>query len=201
MSITKDQFINELLDVKKVLLTYIKNPIQEIKVLPDWTWPKLIAVQAAFTAICGALAGLLEEKIVFSVIAGLISMPFITLITVAVSSLFFYYCFQIFADKTVSFRKMFTIVFFANIPHFIFQIASGFLPPVILVGLAFSAFLLVVGFVEHFQVQKRLVIRIIAALYAIFFVIWIVGRINSSRFENDWGSDIKMEAPEVELGK
>lgn len=201
MSLTKDQFINELLDVKKVLLTYIKHPIQQIKYLPDWHWPKLILVQAAFTAVCGALAGLLEEKIIFSVIAGLISMPFITLVTVAVSSLFFYYCFQIFADKTVSFRKLFTIVFFANIPHFIFQIASGYLPPVILVGLAFTALLLVVAFTEHFVVEKKLVIRIIAALYAIFFVIWIIGRINSSRIENEWGSDIKIEAPEVELGK
>jgi hypothetical protein len=172
----------------------------EIKHLPDWDWRRLLFLQISVTAATGAMAGLIDKKISLSILVGLITMPMLTLITLMVATLFFYYCFQIFAAKTISIRKLFTVILFANIPYFIFQVLAGYVPPISLIGLAFAGILLLVGFVENFQLDKKLVIRIIGSLYALIFCLWIWEQISSSRWEKSWNSE-RYDAPEVELGK
>ena len=195
-----EEVINEILDTKRVLLQFLRHPLKEIKNLPEWDWRRLLFLQISVTAACGALAGLIDKKISISILVGLITMPMLTLVSLMVSTLFFYYCFQIFASKTISIRRLFTVILFANIPYFIFQILAGYLPPISLVGLAFTAVLLLVGFVENFQIDRKLAIRIIGSLFALIFVLWIWEQVNSSRWERTWNSD-RYEAPEVELGK
>lgn len=195
-----EKVIHEILDTKRVLLRFLRHPLHEIKNLPDWEWQRLIFLQVSVTAMSGALAGLIDKKISLSILVGLFTMPILTFISLTVCTLFFYYCFQIFANQTISLRKLFTVILFANIPYFIFQILAGLVPPITLVGLAFTAILLLVGFVETFGIDRKLAIRIIGGLYALILCMWIWEQINSSRWERNWNSD-RYEAPEVELGK
>jgi hypothetical protein len=130
----------------------------------------------------------------------MILMPILTLITLSVSCLFFYYSFQIFADRTISYRSLFATVFFANIPFFIFQIISIHFSPVALVGLGFTSLLLIVAFVDRFLIPKKIVIRLIGALYILFLGIWIAGRIDGSRIDKSWKTE-RVQAPEVKLGE
>lgn len=195
-----EEVLNEILDTKKVLFQFLRHPLIEIKNLPDWDWRRLLMLQGSVTAAAGALAGLIDKKISFSIIVGLITMPLLTLISLTVATLFFYYCFQIFANKTLPPRKLFTVILFANIPYFIFQILAGFVPPITLIGLAFTGILLLVGFVENFQIDRKLAIRIVGGLYALIFCVWILEQINSSRWEKAWNSD-RYDAPEVQLGQ
>ncbi|GIL17776.1 MAG: hypothetical protein BroJett040_15270 [Oligoflexia bacterium] len=185
-------------DIKDILIPFIKNPMEKIRNLPDWDWQTLILAQVLVTAISGALGGLINRS-VLSILSGLIMMPILTLITTSISTLFFFYTFQIIIQKQVPYRKLFTVVFFANIPFFIFQIISGYFPPISLVGLAFTGLLLIVGFVENFQVPRKLVIRLIAALYVVFFLIWLWGRLDTMKLDKQWRAE--ESAPEVRLGK
>jgi len=199
--IQKEFLLREALEVKQHVVRFLRHPLVEIKQIPDWTWGRVIGLQIAVAATTGALTGLIEKKNSFSIIAGLMLAPILTMITLGISVLFFYYCFQIFAEKTVSARRLFTLVLFANIPQFIFQIAASYVPPITVVGIAFTAYLLLIGFVANFQIDKKLALKMIVTLSAIFFGLWAWDQASkSSRWEKSWSSD-RIEAPEVELGK
>lgn len=186
---------NEILQSKDFLIAFLKQPFKEIKNIPDWSWRRLLILQILITMASGALSGFLSQSIL-----AVFTMPILTLMMLFVTCFFFYYTFQIFADKTLSFRQLFATVFFANIPFFIFNIISSYVSPITLVGFAFSAFLLIVAFVDRHQLPKKIVIRIISTMYALILVLWILGRIDGSRADKAWRSQ-KLEAPEVHLGQ
>lgn len=196
----KDFYISEALEIKNVLLRFLRHPMTEIKNLPQWNWGRILALHIAVTAVVSVLAGIIERKLNLSVIFGVFFSPLLTLITLGIMTLFFYYCFQIFANLTVSVRQLFTVILFASIPQMFLRILEGYVPPITLVGMAFTALLLMVGFVENFGLPRKLVIRLIGILYAILFTIWIFNQINSSAMEKHWSHD-RLQAPEVELGK
>ncbi len=183
----------------KSLIKFLRHPLHEIKHVPDWTWPELIVAQLGVTALTGALTGLVGRN-VLGVFTGLILTPILTMVTIAVSTLFFYYLFQVFAGKTLPFRRLATLVFFANLPFFVFQVLSGIVPPISLIGFAFTAVLLIVGLTENFLLPRQLVMRIIAGLYVAIFLVWIWGRWDSLQIERSWKSP-SIDAPEVQLGQ
>jgi hypothetical protein len=196
----QDQVKSDLIEIKNILIPFLRHPMTGVKHIPDWPWHRIILLHVLITGSAGVLAALVERKSSFSIIASLIASPILTALILGISTLFFYYCFQIFANQTVSFRKLFTIVLFANIPQFVFQIIAGYVPPITLVGMAFTALLLLVGFVENLHVDRKLVIRLLIALYAIFFALWISNMISNSHIEKTWHSD-RDAAPEVQLGQ
>lgn len=182
----------------RVFIRYIKNPVREIQHLPDWGWRDLILFQVAFTAATGAASGLLRVQ-VLSVFYGALIVPILTGLTIGVGSLFFYFYFQVFLGRTLSFRRINTIVFFANIPFFIFQMISHLFPPISLIGLAFAGLILIVGFTENFKLERKKVSRMIFAVYALFLLLWIWSRFDAQEFES--ALERRMDAPEVILGQ
>lgn len=116
----KNEIKSDLFEIKQILIPFIKQPVANIKKLPDWHWRTLIIAQVLMTSFSGMLSGLFQRSVP-SILFGFFMMPLLTLMTVSISSLFFYYTFQIFTEKHIEFRKVFTAVFFANIPFFIFQ--------------------------------------------------------------------------------
>lgn len=196
----KEFFLNEVLQVKQTLFQFLRHPVQEIRHVPHWPWARVLGLLVAITAVIGAVTGLIERKLSFSIIAGLFLTPILTLITLSIMSLFFYYCFQIFAERTLSYRHLFTVILFASIPQFVLRVLEGYVPPIAMVGMAFTAFLLMVGFVENFQLPRKLVIRLIAVLYTILLALWLWEQATNSVMVKNWSHD-RVEAPEVELGK
>jgi hypothetical protein len=160
---------------------------------------ELLALYIA-TAASGAIAGLVSRN-VLRIIFGLTMVPIISGIMVAIASLFFYYTFQIFIEKTISFRQLFTVGLFANLPFFILNIAADYLPPISLFGFAFTAILLSIGLVENFSLPKKMVIRLLAILYIIFILVWAWGRWDSMKVEKSFGKKEVIDAPEVRLGE
>ena len=193
-------WIQEFQDSRHFLVSYLRHPVNEIQNLPDWSWKRIIFIHILITAVTGALGGLVALS-PFSLIVQSITMPLLTLIFTLVSCFFFYYAFQIFADKSVSFRRLFQVIFFALIPFFIFQIVSVYFSFLAMIGMAFTAFLLIVAFVHEFKIEKKLVMRLIAGLYVIFFLIWIWGRFDGSRIDKTWRKNPSEVAPEVRLGE
>lgn len=196
----KEFFLSEIHEVKRTLVQFLRHPIAEIKNVPDWPWMRILGLHVILTSVLGAIAGILAQKSTFSIVIGLFFQPFLTLITLGIMTLFFYYCFQIFAERTIPARQLFTVIFFASIPQMFLRVLEAYVPPITLVGMAFTALLLLVGFVENFQIPRKLVIRLMAILYALLFTIWVWNQITSSRMEKNWSHD-RIEAPEVQLGE
>lgn len=163
----------------RFLFEFLKNPIHKIAHLPEWGWFHLMSLLVVTSLISGILAGLVSRNI-YHFLFGLLLLPTITLITEFVLTSFFYYYFQVFERRIVSFQKLWTLVIFANIPFFLFQVVSGLIAAMTLVGFAFTGLLLVVGLSENFQMKKQRALRLILTLYTVVFLVWLWGQVDKS---------------------
>ena len=85
----------EVLASLVVLLNFAKNPIQGMKNLPEWTWPRLLILMGGFAALCGVLTGIVNRSFL-GIISGLFVYPISTLLMLAILSGLFYYVFYFF---------------------------------------------------------------------------------------------------------
>lgn len=169
-------------EVFSYIINYLRHPVERIKTLPDWSWPVLIITLIVVNMLSGILTGLVPPNF-FRLMGGVIISPIVGVVTTAVGALFIYYYFQVFEKRTCSLRRIFTLILFANIPFFIFQVGSEVLPPITLVGFAFTALLMAVGLTENFQMDKRRALRLVTILFAVVFIIWLWNRIDISRMD------------------
>lgn len=191
----KEQILQEAKKLGLEILDFLKNPIHGIRQIPTWTWREVLLCQAAISAATGVLTGLVSRSFVQMFLALFLS-PIITAAIAGISTLFLYYAFQVISGRTLSFRQLYTLLFFSNIPFFIFQIVSDLIPPITLIGLAFTGLLLIVGLVENFQLPKKHVLYLVAAIYLAFFIIWTSNRVKSYLSEDSTSSH---RAPPVYL--
>src|SRR5690606_25993302 len=91
---------------------------------------------------------------------------------------FFYYCFFFFLRRELPMRVLFSNVIFAHLPAMVLYTLSPLVPPLILVGLAVTGILVIVGLVENLKVPKTFTIRIVGGLFLLFVVFWIVNVID-----------------------
>lgn len=162
--------------------SYLKHPVEKIKVLPDWNWTTLLITVVMVSMGSGVLTGFVPPNF-YRIMGGIVISPIVGIVTTSIGSLFIYYYFQVFEKRTCSLRKIFTLILFANIPFFIFQILSELIPPITLVGFSFTALLMAVGLTENFQMEKRRALRLVTILFAIVFIIWLWNRIDISRLD------------------
>ena len=172
----KNDETSALRGIFNYILIYLKNPLEGVKQLPTWSWSTLIATTVIVAMSTGMLSGVIAGQF-FRVLGGLLITPFMGVILSFLASLFLHYYFQVFEKRTCSLQKLYTLVLFANLPFFIFQIASEIIPPISLIGFAFTALLLVVGLTENFNLERKRSIRLIAILYGIFAILWIINLI------------------------
>lgn len=182
----------------RLLTDYLRNPILGIQRLPEWGWDELLFHVIAFTAVTGSIAGLVQSS-VGNILYGLLIIPLVTFVLILVGGFFFYFFFQVFAGRTLSLRKIMTLIFFANIPFFIFQTVAVYFPPISLIGLAFTGFILITGFTSVFGLERRLVSRTILLVYAMFALVWLWSRLDAINFEKSMNQSLK--APPVQLGE
>ncbi len=165
----------------KALIQYLiefgKHPMQKISALPDWNWSSLFTVHVFLSIASGVLAGLLKFNF-YRVAAGLFLMPIVSTVATLLLSLFLYYYFQFFENRTENFRRIFTLVVLASIPFYIFQLFSEYLPPISLVGFAFTSFLGVVGLCDNFRVSRDRAYKVAGLLFALVVVAWITNKIS-----------------------
>ena len=179
-------------EVLHFLLEYFKNPIIGIRQTPEWDWPTVIIVQGALSSICGLLSGVVAQS-VSGALLGFLFFPITSVVTHFVVSGFFYYTFLFFYKNQVAFRQLYIVTVLANLPFIVLTILSPLLRPVTLVGLAVTGLLLLVGFVENFQLPKRSLARFLLVLYAIYVIMWVVSTLNLSKKETAFR---KMATPE-----
>lgn len=169
-------------NIANYILQFVKNPVREISQLPEWSWRTAIWVQIILSMISGVLAGLIKPNF-FGVLFGIIMLPVISTVMVSLLTAFLYYYFQVFEQRTTPALRLFVLSVLSSIPFFIFQIASPWIPPITLVGFAFSSMLLAVGLGDNFQVEKKKAIRLAIVLFSIVLIVWIGNQINSYRME------------------
>jgi hypothetical protein len=158
------------------LIEFVKHPMQKISHLPDWNWASLFVVHIILAVVSGVLAGLIKFNF-YRVAAGLFLMPIVSTIAALMMSLFLYYYFQFFENKTENFRKIFTLVILSSVPFYIFQIFSEYLAVISLVGFAFSSLLSIVGLCDNFRIEKNRAYKVVGVIFGLVLVAWITNHI------------------------
>jgi hypothetical protein len=123
----------------------------------------------------GVLAGLIKFNFL-RVAAGLFIMPVVSTIAALLMSMFLYYYFQFFEDRTENFRKLFTLVVLASIPFYLFQILSEYVSFISVIGFAFTSLLGVVALVENFALERKRAQVVSASLFLLVFLTWLTNQ-------------------------
>lgn len=153
------------------LVIYLKNPIDGIHTLPDWSLQQTLIRQSLLAFFSGAVSGFLSFQF-FAFLYGIFLFPLIAISGAPLLALFFYYYFQVFERRTVSYKKLFVLVVLANIPFLVFHIISNYVPVINLVGTAMTGLILVVGLHHNFAMDKRRAIRLVSILYIALALAW-----------------------------
>jgi O-antigen/teichoic acid export membrane protein len=162
------------------ILEFLKNPVQNISKLPPWSWKKTVAINILISVAAGTLNGMIPPNI-YNIAFGIIFLPIITFLLIHILSGFFYYYFQVFEKRTVDYLNLLRLVVLANVPSMILHSLTSLLPPLTLIGLAFSALLLIVGLTESFLLDKRRSIKLVSIIYIIVFVVWLWEKIDTRK--------------------
>ena len=166
----KQEFlIDSLRGGLQFLWEFLKNPVLTMKNVPSIPIGELIFVGGTFLAIIGLCYGLISGSI-FSVFWGVLFFPFIGLLSVAFASLYLFYITNYLTRGSLAYPKIFTTVFLAAIPSFLFLILSPLLKSVAFLGFVISAFLLRMGFTYSLKVEKKLAGKIILSLFAVILL-------------------------------
>jgi len=173
----------QIQEIKKdflLILKFLKNPLNEISFPLPWSWQKSILYYAVISIAAGILNGLIPPNI-YHIAFGLIFMPIITFVTSHILAGFFYYYFQVFEKRMVNFLEIFHLVILANIPFLLVHTLSSLVPPITLIGLAFSALLMIVGLTDKLNLNKKKSIQLVSLLYLMIFAVWIWEKIIATR--------------------
>ena len=154
------------------LIGFVKNPIEKIRVLPNWNWTSLFVFHIVLAVVSGILAGLLKLN-ALRMAAGLFIMPVVSTVSALLLTLFLYYYFQFFEKKTESYRRLFTLVVLASVPFYLFQILAEHLSFISIIGFAMTSMLGIVGLTENFGVEKKRAGIVVGGLFLLVLATWI----------------------------
>jgi hypothetical protein len=162
---------DEIISLFKYLKDLVRNPVESIKQIPSIKFSSLLIFQFFLCAFSVVLSNLLAPyainigQVIITIVASFIGL--------SLTSLFFYYFFLILFGRELSFRSLFTLVLFAHIPFALFHLLYYYFPVADLMGMGFSAILMIVGLVENYNIPRKAATRLLSSLYAMFFLFWI----------------------------
>ncbi len=172
------------------LKKFAVHPIEEIKHLPDWNWTRVLTLQIILSLISGILSALVRSEFsTWKLLQAVVVFPFISTLTGLVLASFFYYYFQVFEKRTVSFIKLSIVVFLSTTVFYLFHSIAGLLIFFDILGMIFTGILLVVGLTENFQMPRKSSIRLVSVLLVLIFSVWATGQIHNARLSTTGNSE------------
>jgi hypothetical protein len=171
---------HRLKDAGRHLLKFAKNPVEGMRFLPDWDWPFLLTCQAIAAATSGVVAGIIAGSFTRAII-GLLVVPISNALLSAAVAGFFYYTFIYVFRRPAPYSRIYVHIVFAQLPALCLNAISPLLPPLIILGPLAAGLLLLVGFVDNLGLEKKPVLKMLAGLYAVFFIFWVFNSISNKR--------------------
>jgi hypothetical protein len=167
----------KLEQMRRDFITYLMNPVEFIKHVPNWDWMMLISFYVVFAATCGVAGGIVSThfKLIF---VGLIFTPIISLFTAAVVTGALYFTLIFFFHREPPLHQVFTIIMFSAFPTMVLMIVSHWVPPIIVVGLLVSGLLLIVGVTENVQIDRKKFAKLVGAVYVVYLAFWTYSTIH-----------------------
>lgn len=155
------------------VLKFLKNPIQIMKNTPHIPMAEAITVQGALAALTGLAMGLMAQSI-FTLIWGVFLYPIIAIIVCFITSLLLYYGANYLTKRDFKYQEIYTLVFLASIPAYFIRILHPLLASIDLIGLAISSYLLRMGLIYSFGVDRKTASKIVMILYGVLLLGFVI---------------------------
>jgi len=152
---------------------FYANPIEKIKYAIRRDWLDILLIQVLVSLVSGILTGLVEQSLIF-LFWGIFFFPILAVILSFVFALVVHYSIIIFFEIQPSLRRTYHLVVLANLPFLLIRVASPILASVDILGFVLTTFLLSVGLIEDYRLDKQKVIKLMAALCAIVIMTWLI---------------------------
>lgn len=165
-----------LRELPKAVARFLPKPLDFMRQDFQLTWPALFVLIASCAAVSGAISGLISLRF-YDVLTGVFLFPITSIVSSLVFGFFIYYFFSLFRSTFLDFRRLMSVVAIAFLPFFLFHAVSAYLPPIDLLGFAFTVVLLIVGLVEQFGLDRPTCSRLVAGIGLVFFATWALSQI------------------------
>ena len=156
----------------------------------------VIFAYGAIAALAGVASGILSKSII-SIILGFTFFPLGAIIVNFIVAGFFYYTFFFFFNRELPFLKLYTGLFMCSLPSLFCQVVSQIISPIAIIGILASFFLMIVCFVENFQIPRKPLSKLLAILFFLYCVIWILQTIQFTEKEEQLHKIITPESLDI----
>lgn len=157
----------------------VQKPVETMRDLPEFSWVSLILLQTTAAVVSGALVGLLGGNI-FDAILGVLVFPVFSLMVSLAVTFFLAHFFSFFFDVFLDRKRLYGVVVVSHLPYFIVHVFATWVSPLDLLGFAITCIMMAVGLVEHFQLERKHVFRIIGGIWIVFFLVWAASQVTSA---------------------
>lgn len=185
--------LSDLKDLRAELLSgldyfkkFLRNPVESLKSVPDWSWPALIIIISVVAIFLGALTGFGSIRFspfkisVTSLIAGFFVSPISALIVTGILSGLTYYTALFIYRTELNFKKIMSLVFLSCLPWLVIAPALDYLPILNPVAVILCSLIAIVAFTENTTLSRRQIFRMVGTLTTIFIIFWVINMINWS---------------------
>ena len=169
----KHLFKADFIETIQILPDYLRHPRTMVINSPHWDWPQILVFQVIVSMICGVLSNLLASRFL-ALFFAIVMAPLISIFTVLIITGFLFYTALFIWERELSFQKLYQTVLLCALPMIFVQIVSGVFPPINMLGLLFSGYLLYFGLIEPFQLPRKPVRNLLCFMGAACLAFWIV---------------------------
>ena len=167
----KQLFKADFIETIQIIPDYLRHPRQIVVNHPQWDWPQIFIFQVIISMACGVLSNLLASRFLALFFAVVIA-PIASIFTVMIITGFFFYTALLIWEKELDFRKLYQSVLLCALPMIFVQIVSGLFPPVNLLGLLASGYLLYCALTDQFRMPRTSVRNVLAFMAAACILFW-----------------------------
>ncbi len=163
-------------------LRFFYRPMPLVKNLPNWQTSRIIIFHLTIMLLIGVISGALSFSW-FQLTLNLIFLPLISSASLFTMAGIIHLCLTArktplakstdLAKFTFSFRSVLTLVMLCQIPMYASRVLSILHPALISLGVAASAYLLFVGLVENFKLERKAAAYIVLTIYVLAVLLWM----------------------------
>ena len=170
----------------------VLHPFQFAKVIKSRSWINSTIHLLGLSAVSGFGFGIFQNSIL-SLLAGIFIFPLTCLIFSAISAVLIYYYFYFRYSKKYNLEFIFGSIAQTSFGFLMihplagaaFKLSHTFSSFIDIVGLSFSALLLIVALVDSLRFPKKPTVRLITSVLGIILVLWIVKSVSQWLHQTD----------------
>lgn len=168
----KHLFKADFIETIQILPDYLRHPKEVAINSPRWDWPQIFIFQVMVSMICGVLSNLLASRF-FAMFFAVVVAPLSSIFIVMIFTGFLFYTALFIWEKELDFQKLYHKVLLCSLPLIFVQIVSGVFPPINLLGLLFSGYLIYWVLLECFYLPKKPVRNLLMFLGTVCVIFWV----------------------------